>query len=171
MEYDAREIRSSTPQSIALVTHRHGDHWDRPLFEKTTWKVIGPADAVSGVDPGRVVRSLAVAPARTTVTFEGIAVEALPTPHAGIGHYSYLVTWHGRRLYFTGDTDDAGQLLEMKNLDVAFVSPWLYQRAEKSGRRIDARRIVIYHQTADETVPGCTGDCSVPAQGQTLRLR
>lgn len=181
MEYDPRELRSSTPRALALVTHRHGDHWDRPLFEKTTWKVIGPADAVAGVDAARLVRSLPVAPARTTVTFDGVAIEALPTPHAGIGHYSYLVTWHGRRLYFTGDTDDATQLLEMKDVDVAFVSPWLYQRAAKSGRRIDARRIVIYHQTADETVPGCTGPplpsatarqaCSVPKQGETLVLR
>lgn len=170
MEYDPREIRSSTQASLSLITHRHGDHWDRPLFEKTTWSVIGPADALTGVDAARVVRSLPVAPARTTVSFDALTIDALPTPHAKIGHYSYLVSWHGRRLYFSGDTDDAEELLAKQNLDVAFVPPWLYQRAQKSGRRIDARRIVIYHQTADEGIAGCTGACSVPRQSETLRF-
>jgi L-ascorbate metabolism protein UlaG (beta-lactamase superfamily) len=171
MTYDAREIRSATPQSIALITHRHPDHWDRALFDKTNWRVIGPRDAVEGVDPKRIIRTLPNAGTRSRVTSDGITIDALPTPHANIGHYSYLVEWHGLRLYFTGDTDDEKQLLEMTKLDVAFVSPWLYQRAQKSGRRIDARRIVIYHQTAEETVAGCTDPCSVPRQGTPLRLR
>jgi L-ascorbate metabolism protein UlaG (beta-lactamase superfamily) len=170
MEYDPREIRSSTQASLSLITHRHGDHWDRPAFEKTTWNVIGPADALAGVDAARVVRSLPVVPARATTKVEEMTIDALPTPHANIGHYSYLVTWHGRRLYFTGDTDDTAQLLDVKNLDVAFVSPWLFEAVQRSGRRIDARRIVIYHQTADATVAGCTGTCSVPKQGETLRF-
>lgn len=172
MEYDPREIRSSTAESIALITHRHRDHWDGPLFGRTTWKAVGPADAVGSLDPARVVRALPVPAARTSVVAGGITIDALPTPHASVGHYSYLVTWHGRRLYFTGDTDDPAQLVEMRNLDVAFVSPWLYTRAQTRGQRIDARRVVIYHQTAGErTVPGCTGACSVPTQGETLVLR
>jgi hypothetical protein len=123
------------------------------------------------VHPSRIVRTLPVAPTRSRVTVDAITIDAVPTPHAKIGHYSYLVTWQGQRLYFTGDTDDTAALLEAKNLDVAFVSPWLFRAVQKSGRRIDARRIVIYHHTADETVPGCTGTCSVPKQGETLRLR
>lgn len=171
MQYDAREIRSGTPKTLALVTHRHGDHWDAPLFNKTNWNVIGPADALTTVAPARVVRALPVAPARATIVHDGLSVEAIPTPHARIGHYSYIVTWHGRRLFFSGDTEDPDELLAAKNLDVAFVSPWLFQGASKRGR-IDARRIVIYHQTADErVVAGCSGTCSVPKQGETLTLR
>jgi L-ascorbate metabolism protein UlaG (beta-lactamase superfamily) len=96
-----------------------------------------------------------------------LRIDPLETPHAGIGHNSYLVTWHGRRLYFSGDTDDATTLLGTKQLDVAFVSPWLYKRA---AGRIDARRIMIYHHTASEQVTGCTGSCAVPRQGVTLRF-
>lgn len=171
MTYDAREIRSRTPRSLALITHRHRDHWEPALFSVTDWSVIGPADVVSSAAATRVVRALPVAPELQSMTFEGIAIDALPTPHAKIGHYSYLVTWHGLRLYFTGDTDDDEALLSAKNLDVAFVSPWLFQRALKSGRPIDARRIVIYHQESGQaSVPGCSGACSVPKQGDTLRL-
>jgi L-ascorbate metabolism protein UlaG (beta-lactamase superfamily) len=48
MKYDAREIRSRTPRSLALITHRHPDHWDSAQFSVTDWSVIGPADAVLG---------------------------------------------------------------------------------------------------------------------------
>jgi L-ascorbate metabolism protein UlaG (beta-lactamase superfamily) len=171
MEYDAAHIRSSTPHTLSLITHRHGDHWDRGLFQKTNWQVMGPLDAVADVAVSRVVRALPVAPSRSTTSFEDLTIEAIPTPHANIGHYSYLVTWHDRRLYFTGDTDDAMALLAATNLDVAFVSPWLFQRATKSARRIGARQIVIYHQTSDEAVENCSGPCSVPAQGQTFAIR
>ena len=171
MTYAGREIRSRTPRSLALITHGHRDHWEPALFSATDWSVIGPADAVRGASANRVVRALPVAPERQSIAFEGMAIEALPTPHAQIGHYSYLVTWHGLRLYFTGDTDDEQALLSAKNLDAAFVSPWLFQRALKSGRPIDARRIIIYHQETGQTaVPGCAGTCSVPTQGDVFRL-
>jgi L-ascorbate metabolism protein UlaG (beta-lactamase superfamily) len=168
MEYDASEIHSTTADSIALITHRHGDHWDRELFARTTWRAIAPEDALTGVSRERILRALPVTPTTATVPAGPITIEALSTPHANIGHYSYLVTWHGRRLYFTGDTDSLDQLIAMKNLDVAFVSPWLFERAAKAGRRIDARRIVIYHHTADAVIPGCHDTCRVPKQGESL---
>jgi L-ascorbate metabolism protein UlaG (beta-lactamase superfamily) len=172
MTYDAKEIRSRTARSLALITHGHRDHWEPALFNATDWSVIGPADAVRGTSASRIVRALPVTPAQETIVFEGLSIDAVPTDHAKIGHYSYIVTWHGHRLYFSGDTDDDDALLAAKNLDVAFVSPWLFQRALKSGRPLDARRIVIYHQESTQTtVPGCSGTCSVPKQGETLMLR
>lgn len=172
MEYDAAEIRSGTAAALSLITHRHGDHWDAPLFNQTHWTVVAPADALAGVAPSRVLRALPVAPVRSTFTVNGLTIEAIPTPHASLGHYSYIVTWHGRRLFFSGDTESPEALLAARNLDAAFVSPWLFQSARRSGRPIDARRIVIYHQTAAETsVPGCTGSCSVPRQGDAFTLR
>jgi L-ascorbate metabolism protein UlaG (beta-lactamase superfamily) len=170
MEYDPGEIRSATKESISLVTHRHRDHWDGDLFSRTDWRVVGPVDALAAIPSARVVRALPVNPTLATIAVGSITIEALPTPHANIGHYSYLVTWHGRRLYFTGDTDSADQLLAMKNLDVAFVSPWLFDAAATASRRIDAKRIVIYHQTTDERVPKCRGTCQVPAQGEVLNF-
>jgi L-ascorbate metabolism protein UlaG (beta-lactamase superfamily) len=168
MEYDPREIRSATKDSVALVTHRHGDHWDRGLFARTGWRVIAPEDALTDVPAARIVRALPVEPASATITFGSVAIEAVPTPHANIGHYSYLVTWHGRRLYFTGDTDNVDQLLATKNVDVAFLSPWLFERLARDGRRLDAKRIVIYHHTADARIPECRDTCRVPRQGETL---
>lgn len=170
MTYPRAEIRSSTPRSLALITHRHRDHWEPVLFRAMNWSVIGPADAVQDADSARVVKALPVPASRQAVTFEGISIDALPTPHAGIGHYSYIVTWHDQRLFFSGDTEDPEALLGATNLDVAFVSPWLFQSASRTGK-IDAKRIVIYHQEATQTaVSGCSGTCSVPKQGDVIRL-
>jgi L-ascorbate metabolism protein UlaG (beta-lactamase superfamily) len=168
MKYDPGEIRSETADALSLITHRHGDHWDRTLFERTGWKVVGPEDAVGGLPPDRVLRSLPVVPRRSQITVGAMRIEALPTPHADIGHYSYLVTWHGRRLYFTGDTETSETLVATPDLDVAFVSPWALKHAASRGHRIDARRIVVYHHTAGEAVPACRDGCLVPTQGQRL---
>jgi L-ascorbate metabolism protein UlaG (beta-lactamase superfamily) len=164
MEYDAAEIRSSTPATLSLITHRHGDHWDRGLFEKTTWQVTGPSDVVSAFPTARIVALSSEA------TFGPVHIQALDTPHANIGHYSYVVTWHGRRMYFSGDTEDTSHLAAVRNLDVAFLSPWLYRSALKRGIRIDTTRVVIYHQQEGERVPECRADCVVPKQGETIRI-
>jgi hypothetical protein len=57
-----------------------------------------------------------------------------------------------------------------KNLDVAFLSPWIYRSLVKSGAMPDARRIVIYHHQAGEQIPGCTNRCVVPKQGDVIRI-
>ena len=159
MTYPASEIQSPTTETISLITHRHADHWEASLFQRTNWKVVAPVDVVLSVPVDRRL---------DPKSLKGpLRIEPLETPHAGIGHNSYVVTWHGRRLYFTGDTDDVTALLATKQLDVAFVSPWLYKQA---AGRIDAKRIVIYHHTAKEQVPGCTGTCTVPKQGETIRF-
>ena len=163
MEYDAREIRSATEPTLSLITHPHRDHWEPALFARTGWKVAGPADVTASVDASRVV------PLTRTGAFGPINIEAIETPHASIGHFSYIVTWHGRRLYFSGDTESPASLLASRNLDVAFVSPWQYNAALRQGR-IDAKRVVIYHHQQNERVAGCTGVCSVPKQGETLRF-
>jgi len=164
MTYNPSEIRSQTATALALITHRHRDHWEPSLFLPTNWKVAGPDDVVAGIAPDRVVR---LSP---KTTFGPLIIEALETPHAGIGHYSYIVNWHGRRLYFSGDTDSSASLSGARTLDVAFVSPWLYRAMVQRGIRIDARRVVIYHHGATERVDACQTNCIVPRQGQTLQI-
>jgi L-ascorbate metabolism protein UlaG (beta-lactamase superfamily) len=165
MSYGTDQIRSDTPRTLALITHRHADHWERSLFDRTDWLVAGPADVVRSVPATRVV------PLTPRATFGPLQIEAIETPHANVGHYSYVVTWHGRRLYFSGDTESNAHLTTVGKLDAAFISPWLYRSALERGVTIDARRIVIYHHASGEQVPECRGNCSVPRQGDTVDLR
>ena len=113
--------------------------------------------AARRLEPGEIVKGV-------------LRVEPVATPHAGIGHDSYLVTWHGRRMWFTGDTESLEALTTTKGLDVAFVSPWLWSSALKRGLTIDAKRVVIDHHQAGETVPQCTGRCTVPRQSDVLKF-
>jgi hypothetical protein len=125
--------------------------------------LIAPPDVEARVPKDRVI------PFAPKMQFRDVTIEAFETPHAGIGHASYLVTWHGRRLYFTGDTDSVDRLLAVRNLDAAFVSPWLLEKVAKQKGRIDARQVVCYHQQAGEDVPAFQ-DRIVPKQGETLAL-
>ena len=164
MTYSDAEIRSGTATTLALITHRHRDHWEPSRFAKTNWKVAGPDDVTRAVPADRVV---AVSP---RFSFGSLTIEALATPHANIGHYSYIVNWHGRRMYFSGDTEATDSLIAARGLDAAFVSPWLYRSVLRQGARIDAKRVVIYHHQSDERVAECAAGCIQPRQGEMLRI-
>jgi L-ascorbate metabolism protein UlaG (beta-lactamase superfamily) len=164
MTFDTSEVRSSTKETLSLITHRHGDHWSPTLFARTGWKIVAPADVTSGVAPDRVV------PLSVRFPYGPLVIDPIETPHANIGHFSYVVRWHDRRLYFSGDTESPTHLIALKDLDVAFVSPWLHRAVLKAGARIDAKRVVIYHHMPGESVPSCGEGCYVPRQGETLRF-
>lgn len=64
-------------------------------------QVVGPVDAAqaSGVE---------VVALKPEVRFGGQSVTFFATPHGDVEHYSFLLEWGDKRLYFTGDTDDTG---------------------------------------------------------------
>jgi L-ascorbate metabolism protein UlaG (beta-lactamase superfamily) len=148
---------------LALITHRHRDHFAPELLSGYELTVAGPAEVL------RLAGGRATLPLTPPVRFRGIEIEPRPTPHASLEHFSYVVTWHGLRLYFTGDTEDPRDLLAARDLDVAFVSPWLLGSVRKQGARIDARRVVVYHHQDGEDVVSYQ-DRWVPAQGKGFRL-
>jgi L-ascorbate metabolism protein UlaG (beta-lactamase superfamily) len=151
------------PRPLCVITHSHRDHFLPALAAPTCGRLLGPKDVEQSVR----VTALGLDP---EVRWEGLVIRPMASPHAGLEHYSYVVEWNGLRLYFTGDTEDATALLAAKDLDVAFVSPWLLRAVQKAGRRIDARTMVVYHHRDGEAVPPFQ-DRIVPAQGQALVLK
>ena len=147
---------------LCLVTHSHRDHFLLRLASEFCGIVLGPDD----VTRAGKLKALEM---KNEVLWEGITFRPLATPHASLEHYSYVVEWRGLRLYFTGDTEDTASLLAARELDVAFVSPWLLRTVQKQGRRIDARQIVVYHHRDAETVVEIQ-DRIVPRPGQVLSL-
>lgn len=148
---------------LALITHRHRDHFAPELLAPYDLTVAGPAEVLRMV-VGKP--TLALTP---PVRFRDIEIEPRKTPHAGLEHFSYLVVWRGRRLYFPGDAEDPAGLLATPDLDVAFVSPWLLASVKKAGARIDARRVVVYHHQDGEKVVKHQ-DRQVPKQGESFVL-
>lgn len=162
MKYDLKSVKISQ-NGVSLITHEHRDHWANELFQSLNLKVIAPPDALKGVDASRII------PFAKEIQYQEIQVEPLSTPHANIAHYSYLVTWHGVRMYFTGDTEEEKTLLAMKNLDVAFISPWLAQSLSKKKQTVDAKKIVIYHHMVGEKIVA-PGNSVVPKQSEIFQI-
>jgi L-ascorbate metabolism protein UlaG (beta-lactamase superfamily) len=165
MTYDTAAA-SVPPGSLCLVTHGHLDHFDPSLFRPLDAALIAPPSTVAKLDKQETKRAIALAP---KMSYRDIRIEAFRTPHGDIEHYSYLVAWHGLRLYFTGDTDSTEELLAMRDLDVAFVSPWLIEAVANQKGRIDSRLLVAYHHRAGETVAALQNR-RVPKQGETFTL-
>jgi L-ascorbate metabolism protein UlaG (beta-lactamase superfamily) len=163
MKYDFKSVKIFD-NGVSLITHAHRDHWAGELFQPLKLKVIGPPEILKGVDPSRII------PFAKEITYEGIHIEPFSTPHANITHYSYLVTWQGIRMYFSGDTEELKTLLEMKNLDVAFISPWLAKSVLKNKQSINAKKLLIYHHEDDEKVDAPEG-AIIPKQGEKFEIR
>ena len=163
MSWTAEQVPANDAQTLCLITHGHRDHFDRERFAGMTAKLIGPSDVVKGFES----RALPMAP---RIEYRGMTIEPLRTTHGDREHYSYRVTWNGLRLYFTGDTDDVGPLLEERELDVAFVSPWLLEAARERRARIGAKRVVVYHHAPQYLGPDYQ-ERILPKQGDELLLR
>ncbi len=148
-----------------LITHGHKDHFSFSAYIKHSWALIGPPSVVDPIKGYETLQALDGEP----VEFEGLHIVPIATPHGDMEHNSYLVTWHGVRMYFAGDTEVDNALLEAQDLDVAFVSPWLLDVVRRNGGKIDARRVIVYHHRLDEDVVEYA-DRLVPVQGATFEI-
>lgn len=162
MKWTQDQVPRTLADTLCLVTHGHRDHFARELFGAMTAKLVGPADVTRGFE----ARSLPLTP---RIEYRGIVIEPVATSHAQREHYSYRVIWNGLRLYFTGDTDDVEPLLKERDLDVAFVSPWLLEAVRKGGARIGARRVIVYHHAGMYMGPDYQRR-ELPKQGAELLL-
>lgn len=115
---------------LILITDIHGDHMDPDSI-----KEISKADT-------EIISSPAVAKTVTTAkpiangetkTWQSWTIEAVPAYNIkrgpapgklfhdkGRGN-GYVLTYGGKRFYFSGDTEGVPEMRELKNIDVAFV--------------------------------------------------
>ncbi len=147
--------------AYCLITHQHKDHFDAALQSKVGCKVLGPADVLQKI------------PAESRAKWEkhqarvsDINIIAIPSPHGKVDHYSYRVDWKNKSFYFVGDTEEPAGLLEQSNLDVLFITPWLLEKIPEQKLKTLAKRVVIYHHTAEDKI-NCSF-CLVPKQGEIV---
>jgi L-ascorbate metabolism protein UlaG (beta-lactamase superfamily) len=162
MTYDMRRV-PRLDGAAALITHAHADHFAPELFRARPMKLFAPPQLARAVPGAQEVT------AGKPLRHGDFEIQAIPTPHGDIEHFSYLVTSRGRKLYFSGDTESDEALLKMRGLDVAFVSPWLLFGVAKAGKRVDAKQIIVYHHRADQTKPPYPGSV-VPKQGEVFSV-
>lgn len=158
--YMTYEMKNTKPivDGIVLITHKHEDHWNPKLFSSMDLAIIAPPEILAELESKKKVSF------SDEMQYKGLKVQAFRTPHTP-EHHSYLVTWHGVRMYFPGDTESLDQMLKIKNLDVVFISPWLLQSLMKKEQKIDTKMLVVYHHQPHETIPNYQ-DRIVPKQGE-----
>ncbi len=149
MEYDDSELKNIKENAVFLFTHRHADHYSKKLVKKIKKKFGGNVYGNWNTDKLEELNN-------ATTDF---SIQQFKTSHKfTFKHYSYVITWHDKTIYFSGDTGDLEVVGKLKDIDWAFVNPWLYMNAESEKIKIDARNFGMYHlypnQKTDGEIPG-----------------
>jgi L-ascorbate metabolism protein UlaG (beta-lactamase superfamily) len=124
-------VFTGTPQAdLILITDIHGDHMDPALIateSKTGTEIIAPPAVVKTVTTASPISN------GEKKTWGGWTIEAVPMynltrgPEAGKLFHDkgrgngYILTYGGKRFYFSGDTEGIPEMRALKNIDVAFV--------------------------------------------------
>ncbi len=121
----------STPKAdLILVTDIHPDHMDpasEAAVSKNGTEIFAPPAVVATVTGAKPISN------GESKTWQGWTIEAIPAynlvrgPSAGKLYHDkgrgngYILTYGGKRFYFSGDTEGVPEMRALKNIDVAFV--------------------------------------------------
>jgi L-ascorbate metabolism protein UlaG (beta-lactamase superfamily) len=124
---------SGLPQAdLILITDIHGDHMDEALIKSTSkadTTIIAPAAVAKTVTAAKVIGN------GEKTTWGAWTIEAIPMYNTtasrgpapgklfhdkGRGN-GYVLTYGGKRFYFSGDTEGIPEMRALKNIDVAFI--------------------------------------------------
>ena len=121
----------STPKAdLILVTDIHLDHMDpasEAAVSKGDTEIFAPPAVVATVKNAKPIAN------GETKMWQGWTIEAIPAynlvrgPAAGKFYHDkgrgngYVLTYGGKRFYFSGDTEGVPEMRALKNIDVAFV--------------------------------------------------
>jgi len=137
MEYDKAELDSIKDNSIFIFTHKHADHYSGKAMREilrtkknckkfTQWKT----------------KKLE----KFSKSLPDFNVKAFKTKHGfSLKHNSYLITWHSKKIFISGDTENAEIIGRIKNIDWAFVPYWLLLDAKEKNIEVDAKMKALYH--------------------------
>jgi L-ascorbate metabolism protein UlaG (beta-lactamase superfamily) len=120
--YDGR------PQAdYILLTHTHGDHMAPAIVDKLRkpgTAILAPkavADQVTGCTVISNGETKTIGPFRVeAVPAYNLTAERLQYHPKGLGN-GYVLTYGGKRFYFSGDTEGTPEMKALRNIDVAFL--------------------------------------------------
>jgi len=144
MEYDKSEIDNIKDNAIFIFTHKHADHYSEKILKKLKGQKFDPSNIDELEKLGTSIAAFDIKAFRTQHKVFGISFK----------HYSFLITWHGKKIYISGDTGDLEDLSQLKEIDWAFVNPWIYMNAVNEKLIIDAKNFGMYHLYPDQAISG-----------------
>lgn len=145
MEYDAAELDSVPDNSIFIYTHKHGDHYSKKLARKMKRNKKGKIFGNWNVEKLAELNSIE----------NEFSITYFETDHRfSFKHYSFLITWHGKKFYFSGDTEHAETIGAVTGIDYSFVPYWLLVDANEKKIDIDSKIKVVYHLYPNQKITG-----------------
>src|SRR6202163_4325246 len=150
------------PQAdLILITDIHGDHLDADMIKaesKASTDIIAPAAVAKSVTTAKVIGN------GEKTTWGAWTIEAIPMYNTtasrgpapgklfhdkGRGN-GYVLTYGGKRFYFSGDTEGIPEMRALKNIDVAFVCmnlPYTMppEEAADAVRAFHPKIVIPYH--------------------------
>jgi L-ascorbate metabolism protein UlaG (beta-lactamase superfamily) len=138
MEYDKSELDSVKNNPIFIFTHKHSDHYSRKLVKKLAKNlggdIYGPWNVNDFPELSKKIESFTIASFKTKHTFS-------------LNHYSYLITWHNKKIFISGDTGNSETIASLKDIDWAFVPAWLLLDANNKAVKLNeiCKMFAVYH--------------------------
>ena len=157
------------PQAdLILVTDIHGDHLDEALLKaesKADTTIIAPDAVAKQLKEVKVSKVLANG---EKTTWGAWTIEAVPMYNMKRGPAEgklfhdkgrgngYVLTYGGKRFYFSGDTENIPEMRALKNIDVAFVCmnlPYTMtpEEAAEAVKAFHPKVVIPYHYKGQDT--------------------
>jgi len=138
MEYNLSELDSVKFNPVFIYTHKHSDHFSGRLVRKLAKNLSGNI-----FSPWNIKELL-----KLNNKIKDFTIQAFKTKHIfSLNHYSYLITWHNKKIYISGDTGNAETLAKLKDIEWAFVPVWLLMDANEKGIKLGdvSKMFAVYH--------------------------
>lgn len=127
----AADFSKMPKASLVLVTHQHGDHFDKKTIDQIsipgTTSLILTQTCYDQISKGIVMKNGDVK------TIKGLKIEAVPAYNLvhkndkgefyhpkGTGN-GYVINFGDTRVYVAGDTENIPEMKELKDIDIAFL--------------------------------------------------
>jgi L-ascorbate metabolism protein UlaG (beta-lactamase superfamily) len=149
---------------VVVVTHSHGDHFDNATIAAvldTDGVIFAPQSVYNGMTATLKGKTTILANGATSAA-HGVDVQAVPMYNMsnnnhpkGVGN-GYVITLGGKRVYFSGDTEDTPEMRALTNIDVAFLcmslpSNMTVDAAASAVRAFKPKAVTPYHYQQGST--------------------
>ena len=126
------EARAALPEAVAALVQRLGvkEHWNVRMAIYRALGAIGTPEAVAALAPEGLKKRITTLANGKSVEKLGVKIEAVPMynltaarlrfHNKGRGN-GYVMTFGGKRVYVSGDTEDIPEMRALKKIDAAFV--------------------------------------------------
>lgn len=135
-KFDDAELENIKDSAIFIFTHTHGDHYSSKNMRAVLKNKHGRKYGKWNIDELE----------KLSETIPDFEIKAFKNKHRfAFSYYSYLITWHGKKIFLSGDAENTATIEGIKNMDWAFIPGWLFLSIHREKLEIDTKMTAIYH--------------------------